>query len=244
MSESRPSVDPKLSFIAGWLLGRRRNRSGAGCLFLAVGLFAAMTSVAGLIGAPISWMESRAAQRLPQPSAAELQSVVQGTELIMPAQLLQSPTDEHGLVLSYAEVFTESLSAGSSNGGGTVASGERAWQRDPEPGWQTEIGLDDGSRLLLQLPVDAELLNATTVVDPDTGDRRYVGYLPGQAVIVRGSWEGDGRMTARALYAGTVDDYLRHLSRQPGFAMLAGMVCGGIALIFLMIGGILRFVGA
>ena len=79
MSESRPSVDPKLSFIAGWLLGRRRrNRSGAGCLFLAIGLFAAMSSVAGLIGAPISWMESRAAQRLPQPSSAELQSVVPG----------------------------------------------------------------------------------------------------------------------------------------------------------------------
>jgi hypothetical protein len=107
----------------------------------------------------------------------------------------------------------------------------------------TEVSLDDGTLLSIQLPPNAKLHNATTVDDPDDEGRRYVGYLPGQAVILRGSWEGDSLMTAEALYAGTIDDYLRYLSRQPEYAVLAGMVCGGIALIFLMIGGVLRFVG-
>jgi len=235
MSESRPAVDPKLSFAAGWLLGRRgRNRSGVGCLFLAVGIFAALTSVVGLVSAPMSWMESRTVGRLPQPPAAELSSLARGTEMLMPAQLpLEDVTAGHGLVLFYSEAFVD----------GDAASEETGWQREPQPQWLNEVRLDDGTILSIQLPVNAKLHNATTVDDPDENGRRYVGYLPGQAVILRGSWEGDNLMTAEALYAGTIDDYQRYLSRQPGYAMLAGMLCGGISLIFLMVGGVLRFVG-
>jgi hypothetical protein len=235
MSESRPPVDPKLSFAAGWLLGRRgRNRSGAGCLFLVIGVFAALTSIFGLVSAPLSWMDSRAVRRLPQPVATELSITARGTELLMPAQLPpEDATDGHGLVLFYSEAYAD-------EGAGSEDTG---WQRESQPQSLTEVSLDDGTLLSIQLPQNAKLHNATTVDDPDDEGRRYVGYLPGQAVILRGSWEGDSLMTAEALYAGTIDDNLRYLSRQPGYAVLAGMVCGGIALIFLMIGGVLRFVG-
>ena len=235
MSESRPPVDPKLSFAAGWLLGRRgRNRSGAGCLFLVIGAFAALISIGGLVSAPLSWMDSRSVRRLPQPVATELSTMARGTELLMPAQLpLEDAPDGHGLVLFYSEALADE----------DAASEETGWQREPQPQWQTEVRLDDGTLLSVQLPPDAKLQNATTVDDPDDEGRRYVGYLPGQSVILRGSWEGDSLMTADALYAGTIDHFLRYLSRQPGYAVLAGMLCGSIALIFLILGGVLRFVG-
>lgn len=63
----RLSGEPKISFLAGFLLGRRsRRRSGLGCQILLAALLADMTAFASLIGAPMAWHFSRQTARLPQ----------------------------------------------------------------------------------------------------------------------------------------------------------------------------------
>ena len=65
---------------------------------------------------------------------------------------------------------------------------------------------------------------------------------PGQTLALQGVWEGDGLLTAEYLYAGAMDDYLRHRSRAPGINLVMALFCGGLAVVLAAIGVVLRFV--
>jgi hypothetical protein len=62
-------------------------------------------------------------------------------------------------------------------------------------------------------------------------------------LTVRGATAGEHRLLADSLYAGTPDEYLSYLDRLPGLGLLSGFLCGGLALLLVMAGGVLRLVG-
>ena len=240
MTERR-SIDPKLSFLAGWFLGRRsRRRSGIGCLVLILALFAGMSAVASFVSTPLVWNASRQTANLPRPVADELTTMTPGIQLLTMAQVPSDlPVDTHGLALFRRETYVDY--AADQNSNRTASSG---WHVT-EPS-QARIGmyLLDGTPLLVQLVPEASFLNAQTIDVADSEPRlRYVGYLPGQTLTLHGIWEGDNLFTVENLYAGTVDDYLAYQARMPGTSLMMAFLCGGITLLLLVGGGILRVFG-
>ncbi|MGB0389605.1 MAG: hypothetical protein ACPGWR_32695, partial [Ardenticatenaceae bacterium] len=119
-----------------------------------------------------------------------------------------------------------------------------------------EMLLEDGSSLSVQFsPTLRQAQGAPSFLNaqsfeteeengqPNRAERRYVGYLPGQTLTVEGRWEGNGLFTADASYAGRPDDYVEYLRTQIGASFLMGIMCGGIGLVLLLVGGFMRMIG-
>jgi len=117
------------------------------------------------------------------------------------------------------------------------------------PPQRTEILLTNGKPLSVQFSAKTNFLNAQQFEEglegsgDEKGERRYVGYLPGQTLAVEGAWEGNGLLTARSCYAGTPDEYAASLARQPWLMLLMGLICGGLGISLLGIGFALRLLG-
>ena len=97
---------------------------------------------------------------------------------------------------------------------------------------------------MLQLPEDVVFANARVFEEEQDGvSRRSVGYLPGQALTVEGTYEGGNLITAHTLYAGSPEAYIDYLQHQPGQLTVSGMICGGAGLILLLAAAVLRLLG-
>ncbi|MCB0132801.1 MAG: hypothetical protein KDD78_18185 [Caldilineaceae bacterium] len=253
-------VDPKLTFAMGWLMGRRsRRRDGIGCGLLVLGVLAGLMAAMTAISAPLAWSDARQVRRLHQPSAAELTALAPGREILLTVTLAsEQPALDTEYALFYQEQSVRVPDA---------ESGTRTEKvKSPPIPARVDVLLVDGTPIQLQVASGTTFLNAQSVsrgnlplaLDDDAdlaaegappigtvvaGSSRVVGYLPGQTLTVRGTWEGRDLLTAETLYAGALDDYLSYVARSPGVQLLMGLGCGGIALMLLLLGGILRFVG-
>ena len=213
-------------------------------MLLIAGAIAAFISLGGLIGAPLTWLEARATRKLPQPSAEELATLAPGTEAIVGVQLADTPVSaDHGLLLYSVERSEQGDGADEGSSSSSSSSSAAGWTLQTPPVATIQGALLNGAPVTVQLHPNSRLLNAQTIVDSEEPALRYVGYRPGQALAVRGSWEGSARLTAEVLYAGTPQSYVEHVGRAPGFALLSGLACGALAVVFLFAGAALRFAG-
>ncbi|MBU0493714.1 MAG: hypothetical protein KKA73_11360 [Chloroflexi bacterium] len=218
----------------------RRRGSGVSLLLLLAGLFACLTGCpAAVCGVPYGVTRSLEAMlAVARPTPAQLHALPPGTRVIIAAQLSRDAVDPPGLALFY----TETRPARAADDPATATS--YAWQPEAPPPPRVVMQLADGSSLTVQMPAQPQFLNAQQLdaATPALG-RRYVGYLPGQTLAVEGVWESRDLLTARALYAGSVNDYLTHLAYQPGTMLLMGMGCSGMGLLLLLMGAMLRVLG-
>ncbi|MEM7029625.1 MAG: hypothetical protein AAF629_08670 [Chloroflexota bacterium] len=118
------------------------------------------------------------------------------------------------------------------------------------PPQSMDVSLLNGNTITLQFSSRPSFLNGQQIRESSQSneasspDKRITGYLPGQTVTVEGSWEGDNRMIAQTLYAGTPDDYLNYLRfRQPGMMLMMAFFCGGVGLVLIIFSVGLRAAG-
>ncbi|RMF33894.1 MAG: hypothetical protein D6759_06435 [Chloroflexi bacterium] len=247
---SRPSLDPKLAFLAGWLLGRRRRKAGISLLFLLGGLLGClMGGMLIVFGTPVSWGRSRQVAALPRPEPAALPSLAPGTTILLSARLPEeAPTGPYGLALFYTERRVADPSP-TGESGGKGASRSSQWRREPAEALPIPVRLEDGTEVTVQVLPNATFLNAHRFEEGAEGGeasqeaRRYVGYLPGQSLTLEGTWEGEGRFTARTLYPGSPQDYVSYLSRLPIQTFIGGFICWGMSVVFLAVGLFLWLLG-
>ncbi len=246
MIRSNNSLDPRLTFAAGWLLGRRsRRRAGFGCLLIFFGLFCAGSGIMALVSAPLSWLRARDVTALPRPQPAALMALPPGTRALVTAQFLPNlPVAANGFAVFYVE-SSEPNATLVATGQATATTAE--WHMlTPLP---PRIGmvLPDRRALLVPLSPATSFLNAQQVAldgkDAVNTQRRAVGYQAGQVLTMQGTWEGNGLFTTVELYAGTPADYLADLSHASGIGLVLGFVGSGAGLLLLVVGAGLRFVG-
>ncbi|MCA9979578.1 MAG: hypothetical protein KDD89_02050, partial [Anaerolineales bacterium] len=224
------------------MFSRRRN-NGISILFLllgACGLISACTAV--FLGVPLSIYRSVDVSSLPQPTAEELPSLPNGTDLIITGQLpLSLPESTQGLAVYYLETRPLVRSTDS----GEMVSSSDSFERDALN--QTEIPflLSNGREVTVRLPQDVIFSNAERIkTDPvDNIEQQYVGFGRGQTIALEGRWEGNDRLTAATLHAGTAEDFVSGVQSAPGMLFVYSLLCGGLSLAILVVGGILRFLG-
>ncbi len=244
---SQASFDPKLSFLLGWLFGRRRRHSGVSIFLLLMGVLACLSGCPmAVFGVPYSWRRSEEVKSLPRPEPAELRALSPGTSVLIAAQLPpDTPVGPYGLALFYTEYRQQGTSE--SNKDETPSGSSSSWQIEQPPPQRIEMSLEDGTPLSVQIPFKTSFLKAQRFeeegLESSGTERRHVGYLPGQTLTIEGTWEGNDLLTARTLYAGTPDDYQGYLASQPGTVLLMGTVCGGLGMGLLVIWGVLRLLG-
>lgn len=232
-----------LGFIAGWLVGRRGRRwDGVSTLLIFFGLFALCTAVMTVfVGVPLSVREAVATRGLPLIAAAELNELAPGTRGLFVVQIPQdAPADALGLVAS--RVDTRPL---------TRPDGSQPLESD----WQTAQGelhmLDvvvpgdgRGQIITLQVAPDTVRRDAQQLTDQlEARELRHSGYLPGQTVTVDGIWSGNGLLTAKTIATSAPDAYVQQATFLPANLLVGGLVCGALALLMLVLGAVLRFVG-
>ena len=232
-----------LNSLLASLFGRRRRGSGVSLLLLLAGLFACLTGCpAAACGVPYGFARSVEVMfTVARPDPTELRVLAPGTRVLVAVHLPDAVTGPHGLALSYSE---SRRTSGGEGPVGTATATPYTWL-DTSPPQQVVMQLPDGSPLAVQIPPRTPFLNAHQFEEQDAEgqERRYTGYLPGQALAVEGTWEGNGRLTARALYAGTPNDYLTYLATRPGTMLLLGTACSGLGLGLLALGVVLRLLG-
>ena len=239
-------LDPKLTFIAGWFVGRRsRRRAGAGCFLLFLGLFLGCSGIMTLMSAPLSWLRTQDITALPQPQFAELNNLPAGTQMVVTAQLPPDlPVDASGLAVFYVEGLASATVSIEHQPATTPAAN---WQIIEPPPLRIGMALANGQPLLVQIAPNARFLNAQQVAldgkDFANSQRRAVGYQAGQVLTLQGRWEGNGLLTATELYAGSSEEYLADLRRLPGLGLAVGLGCSGIGFFLCALGALLRFVG-
>lgn len=232
-----------LGFIAGWLMGRRGRRwNGVSTLLIFFGLFALCTAVMTVfVGVPLSVREAVATRGLPLIAASDLDTLAPGTRGLFVVQIPQdAPVDALGLVASRVE--TRPL---------TRPDGSQPLESD----WQTaqvelhtlEVivpGDGRGQTIALQVAPDTVRRDAQQLADQqEAQELRHSGYLPGQTVTVDGTWSGSGLITAGTISTAAPETYVQQATFLPANLLVGGLVCGGLAVLMLVLGGILRFVG-
>jgi hypothetical protein len=225
-------------------------------MLLVVGVLGCLCSVQFvLLGVPTSWLRAREAASLPRPAPEELFRLLPGTRVLIAARLpSERPAGAAGLALFYVEAREQRRAADESSGERpTRAAAAAGWQLEEAAPSQVELLLPNDAPLLVQIPQTARFLNAQRIEqaagqggEGNAGtrrERRYVGYLPRQTLAIEGTWEGDGLLTADALYAGTPEAYLDALGNQPGQFVLLAFFCGVVGVLLLGVGAVLRLVG-
>jgi len=233
------------------LWGRRQAGISLVLLFLGVfGCIGATTAI--FLGAPASWMRAREVAALPQPQPAELTSMSPGTAMLLRTQVPpDAPTDEsHGLALFYVEERASRSPTRQAGEDQAPDSNSRSWERVEPPPVEVELLLSNNEPLDVQLTPDIQFINGQEIAaeppqqtNGDQRERRYVGYLPGRALTLEGTWEGNNRFTANASYAGAPADYVEYIGDQPGMMVLYGLFCCVVSLVFMGAGGILWLLG-
>ncbi|MCX6047524.1 MAG: hypothetical protein NT075_20665, partial [Chloroflexi bacterium] len=177
------SLDPRLAFVAGWLLGRRsRHRSGIGCLLLGVGLIFGCSGAMMLVSLPLSWLSAHDISALPQPQPAELAALPAGTRILITAQLPPNlPVDASGLTVFYVERLVADPPSMTNSQATTTAP---EWQTIRPPPSRVGMALADRSALLVQIGPATRFLHAQQVAldgkELATSQQRAVGYQAGQ----------------------------------------------------------------
>lgn len=246
---SRKSTESLIAFLLGWLLGRRRRSSGLSILLLLAGALSCLMAFPTIVFGPsFAWVRAREVASLAQPGPSELDALAPGTRVLIVSQVPpDAPPGPHGLALFFVETRQQ---------GTAIQDGEQDLSTNPSSAWQmetppqrTEILLTNGNSLSVQFSAKTNFLNAQQFEEglegsgDENGERRYVGYLPGQTLAVEGIWEGNGLLTARSCYAGTPDEYAASLARQPWLMLLMGLICGGLGISLLGIGFAMRLLG-
>lgn len=172
-----------------------------------------------VFGPSYGWIRAREVASLAQPEPSELDTLAPGTRMLIVSQVPpDAPPGPHGLALFYVEARQQD---NATQDGKQNASTNRssAWKMETPP-QRTEILLTNGKPLSVQFSAKTNFLNAQQFEEglegsgDEKGERRYVGYLPGQTLAVEGAWEGNGLLTVRSCYAGTPDEYAASLARQ------------------------------
>jgi len=227
------------------LLGYRRRRTQISGCVLAVGVLACLSSfLLSTVVVYLNWAGARQAAALPRPNLAELRALSPGTQVLIAASLpVNAPTGPTGLALFYTERPTDWDSESSRP---TPSAQSSQWEMASPPPARMDMLLEDGTLLSIQIPQKTSFLNKQTVnleTGADETPMRHVGYLPGQALTVNSTWEGNDLLTARALYAGSITAYQTYLDSQPGNTLLAGLMCGGTGIGLLVLGIFLKVLG-
>ena len=242
-------------FLAGWALGALqgvrsifrgrfwRRRSGISpvlAIFGALGLISACMTAA--IGVPLGLARAREVRRLPRPSAEALKTLPPGSELLISGQLVGDGTGPHGLALYYVEMRQ---TPGDGTPTPSASDSAQAWTTVTRPQSRLALSMESGGQVVVQLGATTSFLNAERFEEPAIGnlERRTSGYLPGQILVAEGTWEGGDLVTAPALFGGSVDAYVSHISRQPGRMLAFGGICGGFSVIMLAAAVLLRILG-
>jgi hypothetical protein len=235
------------------LWGRPRRRAGLSLALLVFGAFSCFGATAIIVlGAPASWFRAREVAALPQPQPAELARLAPGTAMLVQAQLPpDAPTSApHSLALFAVEERTRRAPTRQTGEERSSNNGSGTWERVTPPPATVALQLSNAEMLDVQLSPDISLLNGqeisgetTPQADGSERQRRYVGYLPGRALTLEGTWEGDNRFTAQVSYAGTPADYVEYRANQPGLMLLYGVLCCLVSLVLLGVGGVLRLAG-
>jgi hypothetical protein len=235
----------------GWLLGRRRRSSGLPVFLVLMGALSCLVALPTIVFGPVfGWTRAREVASLANPEEpAELRALASGTRVLITAQIPpDSPPGPYGLALYYVEYRQPGTPNPTVEAGTATATPQ--WQREKLPPKGIELLLSSGQPLSVQFSSQTAFLNAQRfeeeVVESPVSrgrERRYVGYLPGQALTVEGTWEGGGLLTARTCYAGTPGDYSAYLARQPWIMLAAGGACGGLGVSLVVVGLVLRLLG-
>jgi hypothetical protein len=218
----------------------RRRRGGLSILaLLASTLACASGCMMSTLVMYLSWNEARQVAALPQPGPAELRTLQPGTRVLVQAKLPFEAHDDSGLTLFYVE-----RQAKDDEEDQTPSPSSQDWQVEKALPGKIELEMADESSLLIQIPPKTSCLKAQTIESSDDESfYRHVGYLPGQALAIQGTWEGESVLTAKAFYAGHADDYLDYLADRPGTSLLSGIVCVGMGLGLLVLGLVLGVLG-
>lgn len=234
-------------FLLGWLTGRRRRGGGASVLLLVLaGMWLLAACGATVVSVPLGMLRAREVRALPQVDMAALDGLAPGAVGLFTARLPEdAAADAAGLALAYVEVQPTSTPAPVVDEDDAPSSGAPGgpWERRPMDVTEAVVQAANGRSISLQIPSNVSLLNAERVVDAQDARLRRVGYLPGQALTIEGTWQGDARLTARALFAGTPDEYVATIARTPWQMLIFGLTCGGVSLGLLLLGGVLRLLG-
>lgn len=238
-----------------WLLfgRRRRNRQSLSMLLLVVGVLACcLTGVAVAVGIPTGIARSWQVNDLPRVPPANLPNQPAGTTLLTTVQLpplaaaQPASTDPlsstHGLVVFYIE---ETLPV--------EGPDDTVRIQPPAP---LEVPLPNGEPLRVQFAPAVSFLNAHELTaelpaqasaDSSATDappvRRWVGYLPEQALTIEGTWEGGDLLTARTCFAGSIDGYVDYWANAPWVMLWSGIFCGVTGALLLSVGFVLRMMG-
>lgn len=221
----------------------RRRDTGISFLVLffgACGLISSCTAV--LFGVPLSISRSVDVSNLPQPTAAELVTLPGGTEVIITGQL---PTNMDESTQGLAVYYLETRPLVRSTDSGEMVSSSEGFERDSLNLTELPFLLSDGHELTVRLPQNVAFSNAERIeTDPvDNIEQRYVGFGRGQTITIEGRWEGNDRLTADTLYAGTAEDFVSGVQSAPFSFAIYSLICGVISLFLIVIGGVLRFLG-
>ncbi|MEJ5310609.1 MAG: hypothetical protein WHX52_12625 [Anaerolineae bacterium] len=219
-----------------------RRRSGLSTVAFIFAIFACLSSLLTTIATPMAWQRAQAAKRLPRPVAGELETLPPGSRALFSGHLSKEAAGQnapHGLALYKVEIATPSTTDDD-----TTTPAPSSWTLETPPQERVDFLLEENLSVTLQLPQDVALANAHVFEEEQDGvRRRYVGYLPGQALTVEGVWEGHNLITAHTLYAGSPDAYIEYLQHQPGQTAVGGMICGSTGLVLLLAAAILRLLG-
>jgi hypothetical protein len=228
--------------LFGFPRGRPRRRPGLSILLLLAGLCCGLSACATLaLGVPASWQRLWEVRGMQRPQPAALDALAPGASVLIEGRL-QAVAEEapYGLTLFYRERQQTSTSST-----GTTTSG--SWDVDQPPPSRARITLADSQTAVLDLTPDTEFLSARIVdAEPQSGKSsvyRYTGYARDTLLTAEGVWRGEGHMSVRALYAGSVDDYLGYRSSMPWIGMGAGLLCCFVALGLVAGGGVLGLFG-
>ncbi|MCB9433680.1 MAG: hypothetical protein H6668_17045 [Ardenticatenaceae bacterium] len=235
---------PNLPIISEFRLFRRR-RNGFSPVLLIFGILGIfMACGMTMCAVPASFMEGREVAGLDQPSGDELDALTPGTRALFAAQLSpEAAAGEQGLVLFYVE--ERPLKQTTDVDGNPMETVGDSWNRVTEPAGEMEMRADNGRLLTIQIPPGTTFMEAQRYDEGDPGKetRRTTGYLPGQAVTVDGTWQGNGIITATKLFGGNPEGYVTAVRAAPGQMLIFGLICGGLSVLLLGAGVVLRFLG-
>ena len=229
-------LDPKLTFVLGWLVGRGQRNAVSSSIFMFAGLFILLSGIpAALFGTPYMLIRVREVRALEQPSPAKLRVLPPTSELLI-AVKLPDQADASGLALSYVE----SRPTQAAQSGTPAATSD--WKADA-PAPRTEVTLLDGSAVPLLCTTRTNFIKAEEIAESaaNSQERRRIGYRAGETIAVEAVWNRDETLTARVIYPGTPREYIRYLSWQPGAMLTLGFGCAGLGLLLFAVGLILRY---
>lgn len=233
-----------LNPIFSFRLFRRRRQRTSIIFFILGGLGLFMACGLTTCGVPASILRWREVAALDQPAPAELDRLPPGTTALFTGQIPpDAAAEERGLALWYVEERPEETFVEGDDG--EERSQSRSWTRTTPPPGQVMLTQTNGRLLTVQLPENVTFMEAQIYEEgePSNPTRRTVGFLPGQALTIEGSWQGNDLLIADTLFAGSPDSFVTAVRAMPGQMLIFGLICGVISLLLLGFGLAMRLTG-